>query len=74
MKKFNLIKFKMVDLLPLLTSICVITEKLCQIARLSLLNKKFQVGIYRRNFNLIKFKMATFDLNIPNNWKTLPDI
>ena len=41
MKKFNLIKFKMADLRPLLTSIglCVITVKPCQIARPLLFNK-----------------------------------
>ena len=37
-EKFNLIKFKMADLWPLLTPICVITGKPCQIARPLLLN------------------------------------
>ena len=40
MKNVNLIKFKMADLRPLLTLICLITEKSCQMARPLLLNMR----------------------------------
>ena len=61
MKTFNLIKFKMADVRPLLTSICV----------------QFQVGIYHEKIHLDQIqngrRAATFDFNMRNNWKTVPE-
>ena len=60
MKNVNLVKFKMADLRPHLTSICLITGKSCQIARPLPLNKMcgFREGYVLKKFNSIKFKMA----------------
>ena len=76
MKKFNLFKFKMADLWPLLTLICVITGKSCQIAGPLLFNKCAVSGgdiPWKCQLDQIQNgrHAATFDLNISNNWKNL---
>ena len=56
MQNFNLIKFKMANLRPLLTITCVISEKLCQIAGPSFIWN--EIGDFIERFNSIKLKMG----------------
>ena len=58
MKNVNLIKFKMADLQSLLSLICLLTGKSCQLTKPLLLNKScsFREGYVLKNSNTIELK------------------
>ena len=62
LKIFNSTKFKMADLQPLLTLLCVISGKPCQIARLlpQKLDVRFQGGICPEKFQLDEIRNGLF--------------